>query len=70
MRLKLSVIKNDKNFPGPIETRIEIPQIYDEVFICGKQLSYFELEHLVEDLKHDLDMILKDGKKIYKHKGE
>ena len=70
MRLKLNVIKADKDFPGPTQTRIEITQICDDFFIGGKQLSYPDLEYLVEDLKNDLDLILKEGKKIYKKEGE
>lgn len=70
MRLKLNVIQADKNFPGPPQTRIEISHIIDELFIGGKQYSYPDLECLVEELKKDLDLILKEGKKIYEKEGK
>lgn len=70
MRLKLNVIQADKNFPGPTQTRIEINHINDDFFISGKQYSYPDLECLVEELKKDLDLILKEGKKIYEREGE
>lgn len=66
MRLKLKVTKADKGLPGPTQTRIEIAQISDGPFIGGKQLSYPDLEYLVEELRKDLDSILKEGNKIYK----
>ncbi|MEH0019394.1 MAG: hypothetical protein V6Z89_07065 [Desulfobacter sp.] len=70
MRLKLNVIQADKNFPGPTQTRIEINHIIDDFFIGGKQYSYPDLECLVEEVKKDLDLILKKGKKIYEKEGE
>ncbi len=70
MRLKLSVIKADKEFPGPTQTRIEINHIIDDFFIGGKQYSYSDLECLVEELKKDLHLILKEGKRIYEKEGE
>ena len=69
MRLKLNVIKADKNFPGPTQTMIKITHINDNC-IGGKQFSYPDLECLVEELKKDLDSILNEGKKIYKKEGE
>ncbi len=47
MRLKLSVIKADKEFPVPAQTRIESNHIIDDCFIGGKQYSYSDLECLV-----------------------
>lgn len=69
MRLKLNVIQADRNFPGPTQTRIEFNHIIDDFFIGGKQYCYPDLECLVEELKKDLDLILKKGKKFTKMRG-
>ncbi len=66
LRIGLHSIKPDKNLPGPIVTRVETLSLFNGKFIGGENHSLVELEHLVKELKGDLDDILKKGKKIYK----